>query len=52
MMKIKNKTYQSITLEINGKTLILPGRESTDVEEVTQQMLALKGRGMLQIVQK
>jgi hypothetical protein len=52
MTKIKNKTYQSIPLEINGKTIILPGRASTDVDAVTSQMLALKARGMLQIVQK
>lgn len=49
-MKIKNKTYQPIPLLVDGKTVILPGRTSLDVSEVTAQMVALKSKGMLQII--
>lgn len=52
MVKIKNKTYQPIGLLIDGKTLILPGRKSKEVERVTPQMIALKSKGLIQVIKK
>ncbi len=52
MVKIKNKTYQPLPLLIDGKTIIVPGRKSVDVPTVTKQMVALKSKGMLQIIKK
>ena len=44
--------YQPAPLLIDGKTVIVPSRSSIDVENVTPQMVALKARGLLQIIQK
>ncbi len=52
MIKVKNKTYQPIPLVIDGKTVIVPGRKSVDVPQVSKQMIALKSKGMLQIISK
>ena len=52
MVKIKNKTYQPIALLIDDKTVLVPGRKSTDVEEVSSQMIALKAKGLIQIIKK
>ena len=52
MVKIKNKTYQPIGLLIDGKTMLVPGRKSKNVENVTTQMIALKAKGLIQIIKK
>ncbi len=52
MVKIKNKTYQPIGLIIEGKTMLVPGRKSKDVDNVTPQMIALKSKGLIQIIKK
>ena len=52
MVKIKNKTYQPIGLIIEGKTMLVPGRKSKDVDNVTSQMIALKSKGLIQIIKK
>jgi hypothetical protein len=57
MYKIKNKAYQPIPLELkNGKTVVLTNRSSVldDVpdSEITNQMLALKAAGQIQIIKK
>jgi len=52
MVKIKNKTYQPIGLIIEGKTMLVPGRKSKDVDSVTPQMIALKSKGLIQIIKK
>ena len=52
MVKVKNKTYQTIALLINDTTILVPGRKSTDVEEVTPQMIALKSKGLIQVIKK
>lgn len=52
MVKIKNKTYQPIGLLIDGKTFQVPGRKSKSVETVTPQMIALKAKGLIQIIKK
>lgn len=52
MVKVKNKTYQPLPLLIDGKTVIVPGRKSLDVSKVSKQMIALKSKGMLQIITK
>ena len=52
MTKIKNKTYQPIPFLIKDKTRILPARKSMEVKEVTQQMMALKSQGLVQIIKK
>ena len=52
MVKIKNKTYQPIGLLIDGKTYQVPGRKSKSVEVVTPQMIALKAKGLIQIIKK
>jgi hypothetical protein len=52
MVKIKNKTYQPLPLVIDGKTFIVPERTAQEVPKITKQMLALKSKGMLQIISK
>ena len=52
MIKIKNKTYQSLLLLLDGKTVIIPGRKSVNVPKISKQMIALKSKGMLQIIKK
>ncbi len=52
MVKIKNKTYQPIGLLISGKTILVPGRRSKSVDDVTSQMIALKAKGLIQIIKK
>lgn len=52
MVKIKNKTYQPIPLLINDVTILVPARKALDVEEVTPQMIALKAKGMIQVIKK
>jgi hypothetical protein len=52
MVKVKNKMYQPVPLLIDGKTVIVPSRGSIDVVNVTPQMVALKARGLLQIIRK
>lgn len=49
-VKIKNKTYQSIPLVIGDTTVVLPARKIITVDEVTDQMIALKEQGMIQII--
>jgi len=52
MIKVKNKTYQPLLLLLGGKTIIVPGRKSINVPKVSKQMIALKSKGMLQIIKK
>ena len=52
MVKIKNKTYQPIALLISDTTILVPGRKAVDVEDVTPQMIALKSKGLIQIIKK
>lgn len=52
MVKVKNKTYQPIPLVIDGRTVLIPKRTSREVSQVTSQMLALKEKGLLQIITK
>ena len=52
MVKVKNKTYQPLPLLLDGKTILIPGRKSIDVPAVSKQMIALKSKGMLQIIKK
>lgn len=52
MIKIKNKTYQPLPLLIDGKTIIVPGRKTIDIPKASKQMIALKSKGMLQIIKK
>lgn len=52
MVKVKNRTYQPIALLIDDKTILVPGRKATDVEVVTPQMIALKSKGLIQIIKK
>ena len=52
MTKVKNKTYQPLPLIINEKTVLLPSRKSLIVTTVTPQMIALKSKGLLQIIKK
>lgn len=52
MIKVKNKTYQPIPLVIDGKTVLIPKRTSKEVSQITQQMLSLKTKGLLQIIRK
>jgi hypothetical protein len=52
MVKIKNKTYQTISLLIEDKTILLPGRKSVDVDTITPQLLALKNQGLIQVIKK
>lgn len=52
MVKIKNKTYQPIGLLIDDKTILVPKRKAKSVEKVTPQMIALKAKGLIQIIKK
>lgn len=52
MVKIKNKMYQPLPLVLNGQTIIIPERKSIDVDEVTPQLIALKAKGLIQIIKK
>lgn len=52
MVKIKNKTYQPIGLLIDGNTFLVPQRKSKEVEKITPQMIALKSKGLIQIIRK
>ena len=52
MVKIKNKMYQPLPLLLEGKTVIIPSRKSMMLEKITPQMIALKARGLLQIIRK
>ena len=52
MVKVKNKMYQPLPLLIDGKTLLVPKRKSIEVQQVTKQMVALKSKGLLQIIKK
>lgn len=52
MIKVKNKTYQPIPLIIDGKTVLIPKRTSKEISQITQQMLSLKEKGLLQIIRK
>lgn len=52
MVKVKNKTYQPIGLIIDGQTILLPGRKSKSVDNVTPQMIALKSKGLIQVIKK
>ena len=49
-VKVKNKTYQPIPLVIADSTVVLPARKTISVDEVTEQMVALKEQGLLQII--
>jgi hypothetical protein len=49
-VKVKNKTYQPIPLVIGDSTVVLPARKTITVEEVSEQMVALKEQGLLQII--
>lgn len=49
-VKVKNKTYQPIPLVIGDSTVVLPARKQIVVEDVTEQMIALKEQGLLQII--
>ena len=49
-IKVKNKTYQPVPLVIGGNTIILPGRKTIVVEDVSEQMIALREQGLLQII--
>lgn len=49
-IKVKNKTYQPIPLQIEDETIVVPKRKTVMVERVTQQMVALKAKGLLQII--
>ena len=51
--KVKNKTYQSLTLVIDGKSITIPARKALEnVVTITKQMTTLKHVGMLQIIKK
>lgn len=52
--KIKNKTYQPIPLVIEGNTLIIPERKFIELSEnqITPQIIALKSKGLLQLIKK
>ena len=49
-VKVKNKTYQPIPLVIADKTIVLPARKTIMVDDVSDQMIALKEQGLLQII--
>jgi len=50
LFKIKNKTYQSLILLIDEKTVTIPGRKSYKVDHITKQMKNLENNNMLQII--
>jgi hypothetical protein len=50
MIKVKNKTYTPITLSVADKSIIVPGRKSVEVDDVTPQILALKNKGLIQVI--
>lgn len=52
MIKVKNKMYQPLPLVDNGKTILIPARKSVMLEKITQQIIALKSKGLLQIIRK
>lgn len=52
MIKVKNKMYQPLPLVDNNRTIIIPARKSMMFEKITPQMIALKSKGLLQIIRK
>lgn len=52
MIKIKNKMYQPLPLVEKGKTILIPARKSVEVETISPQIVALKSKGLVQIIRK
>ena len=50
MYKVKNKTYQTLSLVIDSKTILIPARKAITTSNITKQMVALKNNNILQII--